>query len=520
MTTDSPVPGGAAVETTSASVLRGSVWSFAARGLPQAYTLLISIIAARYLGPEGMGRQSYISFVALSVAMVATGGFSLSLMRFIGESLGAGHADQVRGLMRWSWVIGAAGAVVGGGALAIAAATGADPESAWYLAAVGCSLQILHGIPSALLIGAQRWRDASIVGLVTGTITLPAVIIVLASGGGITGMFAVEAAIAAVNLTWTTFLARRTINAFSRTTTRARELTRRTGRHALVLSANVILGFVVYKRSEFFFLDHYSSDAQIAVYSIAFAATTAVALLPEALTSTVVPAAATLFGAGQTERLSSGFARGLRLLAVASMPITAAMLALGPEALRLVYGDDYRGAEPVLRIMMLAFPIIPLLNLSYGLMIGLGRIRAVLIGNGAAAVANVALAFVLVPAFDAKGAAIANTAAQLVVAVLVLSYTHRLIGGFQPSWRSLIQTFVASALSGLAAYGIVSALGGIPGCVLGLLAGTAVFTVLARLLRILPAGDAEWLAEMAGDRMGGAAARAIRVLSPEPSARP
>jgi O-antigen/teichoic acid export membrane protein len=520
VTTESPIPDPVAAGTTSASVLRGSAWGVLARGLPQAYVVLLSIVAARYLGPADMGRQSYIAFVALSASMVATGGLSIALMRSIGESLGRGEGAAVRGLVRWGWLVGAGGAALGGAALAIVALAGADPQSAWLLAAVGCSLGILHGVPSAVLIGAQRWRDASIVGLVTGTITLPTVILVLASGGGITGMFAVEAAIAAVNLVWTTVLARRTIGSISKRSETSPQLNRRTARDALVLSANVLLSVVVYKRSEFFFLDHYSSDSQIAIYSIAFAAVTAVALLPEALTSAMTPAAATLFGAGEMERLRAGFARGLRVLVVASLPITAAMLALGPEALRLVYGDAYQGAEPVLRIMMLVFPIIPLLNVSYGLMIGLGRTRAVLISNGVAAAVNVALAFALVPGLDAKGAALANTGAQLAVAAMVMVYTHRLIGGLRPSWRSIVLTFVAATAGGGASYGIVSALGGVPGCVLGLLAGTAVFALLARLLRILPAGDAEWLADVAGERMGGVLARTIRVLSPEPSGRP
>ena len=66
--------------------------------------------------------------------------------------------------------------------------------------------------------------------------------------------------------------------------------------------------------------------------------------------------------------------------------------------------------------------------------------------------------------------------------------------------------------------GIVSALSGVAGCVLGLLAGTAVFAVLAVALRILQARDAAWLADVTGDRMGGAVAKACRLLSPRAGA--
>jgi O-antigen/teichoic acid export membrane protein len=526
MTLHDPTATGAAATTTSSSVLRGSAWSLAARGLPQAYVLLISVIAARYLGPEGMGRQSYIAFIAISATMLFTGGLSVSLMRFIGETLGRGEPAAVRDLIRWGWAIAVISALIGGGTLVVAALAGSEPQNAWVLAGVGTSLGILHAIPSALLIGAQRWRDASLVGLITGTVSVPAVLIVLQAGGGITGLFAVEAVVAAVNLGWTSLLARRALDGLTAdpasapappsATRSSAALRRRTGAYALLLSLNVLLSVVVYKRSEFFFLDHYATDSEIAIYSIAFAATSALALLPEALTSAAVPAFATLFGAGEIQRLSTGFTRGVRMLAIASLPVTAAMLALGPATLQLVYGGDYAGTEPVLRIMLIVSPVLPLLNVSYALMLGLGRIKAVLFSNAAAAAVNVTLALILVPRYDAQGAAVANGAAQLVVAVLVLGYTRRMIGPFDTPWGSLAKTLLASAAGGLAAFGIVSALPGLAGCVLGLLAGAASFTGLARLLRFLPPDDAEWLAEMAGERRGGSVARAIRVLSPAP----
>ena len=73
----------------------------------------------------------------------------------------------------------------------------------------------------------------------------------------------------------------------------------------------------------------------------------------------------------------------------------------------------------------------------------------------------------------------------------------------------------ASAAGGLAAYRVLSALPRLAGCVLGLLVGGAVFDGLAPVLRCLPPDDAEWLAEMAGERRDGSVARAIPALSPK-----
>jgi hypothetical protein len=48
--------------------------------------------------------------------------------------------------------------------------------------------------------------------------------------------------------------------------------------------------------------------------SIVFAAVTALVYVPDALASTMTPAFATLYGAGQLDRIRDGFARALRLL--------------------------------------------------------------------------------------------------------------------------------------------------------------------------------------------------------------
>jgi len=190
----------AAAATTGATVLSGGVWKTASLLLPQLYALVQSIVAARFLGPSGMGIQSFIAFTELSVVNLLTVGLSISLMRYIGELLGRGRGGEVRDLVAWGWRVQAVGALLGGGALGIVALTGANVASAWGFAAGAALASILHNVPSAVLIGTQRWRDASIVGLVTGTVATGAIVAVLAAGGGITSMFAVEVAVAVVNL--------------------------------------------------------------------------------------------------------------------------------------------------------------------------------------------------------------------------------------------------------------------------------------------------------------------------------
>src|SRR3954451_20818185 len=75
--------------TSAPSVVSGGLWTLLNPAVPQAPPLVLSIITARSLGPDDMGRQSYIAFVALALVQAAPAGLPGALSRFIGELLGA-----------------------------------------------------------------------------------------------------------------------------------------------------------------------------------------------------------------------------------------------------------------------------------------------------------------------------------------------------------------------------------------------------------------------------------------------
>jgi len=54
-------------QTAGTKAFRGGLWQSTAQIAPYAYSLVISVVAARILGPDQMGRQSYIAFVVVIV---------------------------------------------------------------------------------------------------------------------------------------------------------------------------------------------------------------------------------------------------------------------------------------------------------------------------------------------------------------------------------------------------------------------------------------------------------------------
>jgi O-antigen/teichoic acid export membrane protein len=512
-------PSEAARTTTGRSVLSGGLWYVASYAIPQGYTLIVSIVAARFLGPDGMGRQSFIAFVSITTTSVLAGSMYVAVMRFIGETRGRGRNDLLPGLLWWAWRIEGLAALVGGGTLGVAALLGAGPRSAWAFAAVVTFAGTLHSVPTAVLIGLQQFRRAAVVGLVTGLVGTAAVTIVLWQGGGITGMFATEAVVGLLNLLWTGTLARRSFAAVERGEEREPDraelhgLRRSVGRYALLYSIGLFLELIVATRSEFFFLAHFSGNAEIAFYSIAYSAVAALRLIPKALAGSTAPAFATLYGAEAFDRIRSGYSRSLRLLLLVTLPLTAVALALGPELIEEVYGRNYAGAGGPVRILLLAFPVIALSTLAMSLLSGYGKIRLPIVANAVAAVVDVGLAAGLVPFVDARGAAIANAAGQGTFAFLMLVFAGRLVRPVD--WRPgmVVRAALTSAGVGLAGWATISWLDGFPGLAAGLAVSVIAFAALATTLRIIPADDASWAEQSFGTRVG----RFVRYFSLAPA---
>lgn len=503
VTTERPMTT-AAQATTGGSVLRGGGWNALALVLPQLFVLIASAAAARALGADLLGRQSFISFIEITVVGLATVGLPLSLMRTVASALGEGRAAEVRGLQPWAWRLLALTGLVGGLVVASGALITSYERAAWLLAGYVCFVSVLQAVPGAVLIGMQRWRTAATAGLVTGAASTVAVVVVLSAGGGITEMFLIEAVVVTINLAWTGTLAHRALARLAAKSGPSAPLRKQTLGFARAASLLALLDLIVWKRSEFFFLARYSSPGEIAQYSIAFAAVTALTQLPNSLVG-VASSFATLHGAGETDRIRSGFTRATRLMLTVVLPLTAGGLALGPSALALVYGDGFARAGTVVLVLLLVLPLLPLGNLSDSVLTGMGQLRWPLRAVAAAVPVNLGLCLLLIPQHGAMGAAIANVAGQVVATIPVYGHTWRSLD-LQLSdlrWTYLVRSLLVATTAGVAARLADAAAPG-PALV-GLLAGIAAFTttwlLLARLVRVLSREDGAWLAAALGRRV-------------------
>jgi O-antigen/teichoic acid export membrane protein len=500
-------------ELSGRTLLTGSVWVVASQALPQVYILVSSILIARFLTVDDMGHQSFIAFTSQTVVMVCGFGLSGSLVRYGGELLGQRRLGTLRGLVWWTATLQTCGALLAGVVMFAFGYFSNDLQAAWLWAAFGTAFATIQNVPAGVLSILRQWRVASIITLVIGFCFTVGIAIVLIVGGGVTGVFAIGTVLGFIALVWTAVIARRYLNSVAPTPAPHRELHRPLIGYAITIWGGLLLTFVVLRRSEFFFLERYSTAQAIAFYSVAFAVTAGLGSAVEALTAVVAPTVASLQGSGDSSRIAPGFSRALRIVILVTVPVAAFGFAFGPQLIQLVYGSDYAPTAAPLRIMLVAFPIVAIMTMCSGLLWGIGLVRVWLLSFCVAAIVNLLLDFTLIPAYAQTGAALANVGAQATASLLVVGYTVRTLGPLTWHARVLVRASVAALVAAMLGWVALLAIAGVAGAVTGLTVASVAFLGLSRLLRTVPAADAEWIADSVHGRVGRCVAHVIRYAS-------
>ena len=101
-------------QTVGTRAFRGGLWQATAQIAPFAFTFVISIAAARILGPDTMGRQSYIAFITVLIQTILSGGLIAAMLRFGGNLVGGGRERSLGSLAHDARPISIAASAIGG----------------------------------------------------------------------------------------------------------------------------------------------------------------------------------------------------------------------------------------------------------------------------------------------------------------------------------------------------------------------------------------------------------------------
>ncbi|MCE1179137.1 MAG: polysaccharide biosynthesis C-terminal domain-containing protein [Micrococcales bacterium] len=473
----------------------GAMWNVGAYLIPQILTLILSIIVARMLGPTEQGVQSYIMFIAVTVGALLGLGLPNAVEQVISSSLGEGRPELVRYAGWMAIKISAIPAVLSGLiVLGIGRLQYSDWPVAWAFAALAAAMVTTHAVVAQGLNGLHEFRVPSAVGLACAFLAFLAIAIALPLGGGVNAVVIATAMGMIVSATVTTLLFTRRLptGALPAVPTAERvALRRKVGRFAVMSGALVVLETVVAKRSEFVFLAlfHHDRADQIAYFSVAFAAATAAAQVPRALSSVTLPVVSRLIGAGNIARVRTGYHSAQRLMLLVSAPLAGLLLACGGSLVLVAYGERYLTAAHLLLITTVG-PMVagPITSLASAALLGADRASRAVRAQLVAAVVTIIADLALIPPFAAYGAAVASTLGTIVGCATALHQARATLDvpavGAR-TWLHVLGSAAASALPGLALLlaGVPHLVTLIGGGLLGLVTATLYFR-LAKPLRI------------------------------------
>ncbi len=380
---------------------------------------LTTLVLARMLGPAGAG--VYAISLSLFLGLLTVG--SLGLQTGVSYLVGAGRWSARRALAQtqlMALLLGflSAGVGIGVSELVPSAFQGLGTTSVLLTAAsVPCALSWTFASYVALAI--DHYELYSVPPALQSSLTLVAAPL-LASKHGAQGAVAALALSNAVAALVTLFAVARLVRKRSGSRGERGRLWEALG-FGLQTHASNVLSFLNY-RADMFILNAYAGEADVGRYSIAVSFTTAVWLLPRALSTLVVPRVALLSSAkgDETEAhramVETKSIRHTTLLVLASSAFLAAALVV---IVVLLYGPNFRPAIVLGLILLPGTALLGIAGVLGSIIVGRGRPTLTLWAALVTTPVAVVLYLVLVPKLGAVGAATAST----------LSYTFGFVIG-------------------------------------------------------------------------------------------
>ena len=391
-----------------------SIWLFADKIVRMGAGLLVGVWVARYLGPAQFGLLNYVGAIAAMCGTIATVGLNGIVVR---DLIRAPHqADEILGTAVLLQLAGGALAFV----LAVLAVDLARPGEAlprlvvcilgWGLVFKATDV-VKYRFEAQVRARYTVWVENFAFLLLTGVkivlVLLRAPILafvwaslaeVVLTAGGLLAVYAWQGG---------------RLGAWRVDSRRARALLRDSW--PLVFSS---LAIMFYMRIDQVMLGQFLGDREVGVYSAAVKVSEIWYFIPGVIVSSVFPlilASEKLDLAVYHHRLRMLFG----LMTVLSLAVAGAITAVAPALMRLLYGEAYAGAIPVLDIHIwgLLFVGWGVVGNSWYLSKNLQRL--VLARTVFGALANVLGNLLLIPRHGMAGAAVATLASQALASWLL-----------------------------------------------------------------------------------------------------
>lgn len=386
--------------------------------------LLLSLAAVplviRHLGPVGYGHFAAVTAIIFIVAGFTEAGLtSLGVREYSNKSKPEG-ARLLRNLIGLRLTTTAVGVLA---TMAILAVAGSPTVVVLGLAVAGAGLMVRlmgdnYGIPLNVQL---RLGWVAVIGIAYQFTLCAGYVILVLVGAGVIPLLAVTIAASGVLLLGTAALVRGEVSIVPAFDLR---VWRRLLRETLPFAAAAAVG-IVYFREALVLMSFLSSGGETGYYSAAFKIVEVLTTVPWILAASGLPILARA-ARDDSARLSYAVQRLFEVGLILGVWMSASTIVGAKLGIDVVAGAKFHASIGVLEIQGLAIVTSFIAAILGFALLSLRQYRQLLRANALAVVIVTVLSFVLIPAYGARGAAIAPTVAE---ACLGLAYAVSLARG-------------------------------------------------------------------------------------------
>ena len=456
--------------------------------------LVTSIVLARALGPTVIGQYYYWLWVMGLLVLMSSPGLTQAMTKFGAEFLGKQERQTASALFVLLLLAELAlGGLVSGAAFFYARFPWSPEPSADSIALTIVAISVVPGVVEMLFLaaarGTQNFRFLSQASLAGNLCYAVCAMTAVSLGYGIHALLLIFLAKRLVTLAlvgWklpTHYLLRG-----ARRLTIPPELRRRILVYCRDVTLILVIDTILYERSELFFLQRFSTGADVAFYSQSYDLALKAMAIPAIFSGVLLPTFSSLAGQRGADGLPEGFktlhASSYRILALIAFPIGLGAAAIAP-AFVLFYGPDFQPMSPVLAILFVGNIVGALASVSATILHSVDRQFFIVRLGLLVALLNIALDLFLIPRYGAIGAAFANSGSQAVSGIVGITYSTRRLDLSFPL-RSIGRIALAALSTAAIAWLISTLLGGL---VIATAAGILAYPVMLRLFAALETSD-------------------------------
>ena len=219
----------------------------------------------------------------------------------------------------------------------------------------------------------------------------------------------------------------------------------------LVLSLTIIFS-TIYMKVDIIMLQHMVGEDCVGIYSNAHKIVNIVTSVCTAITAVFLPRISYLYQNDRKE-FDALIAKGLEFLYFITIPACTGLIILAKELTQVLYGDAFAAAGSVMMILALLIVIQGIGGLTnYQVVICSGKESVFIPTTIISMLINVSVNWLLIPRYNAVGAAIASVLGELFLNVALFIYIHKTVG-----FRVHVSTFVKCLIADAVMVGAVFA---------------------------------------------------------------